>query len=150
LSGSTQWNNAVRSRLYFERAKGEDADPDERTLSRLKANYASAGQVIRARWRNGGFVAIEPPSGVERAAMTAKVERVFVGLLARTYAASIWTSPNSSARNYAPTVFAADPDREEIGKPAFEAAMHSLLRTERIRSEAYGRPSDPRYRLAPT
>ncbi|MBB4017604.1 hypothetical protein GGR16_002638 [Chelatococcus caeni] len=52
-SGSTAWNNAVRSRLYLTRP--EDGRGDERILSRKKANYAAAGDdtAIRLRWDGG-------------------------------------------------------------------------------------------------
>lgn len=149
LSGSTHWNNAVRSRLYFTRTIGDDADPDERELTRLKANYAGAGDVLRLRWQRGGFVALEAPSGVDRAALGAKADRVFRGLLATTHASGSWTCPNLSARNYAPSVFAKHPDREGLSKPALEAAMHRLMKAGTIKTETYGRPSEPRSRLAP-
>jgi RecA-family ATPase len=149
LSGSTHWNNAVRSRLYFVRTAGEDADPDERTLTRLKANYAGTGDVIRIRWNNGAFVALDPPSGIDRAAIGAKADRIFLAILASTYAAGSWTCPNLAARNYAPTVFAKHPEREGLSKTVFENAMQRLLKTDQIKIETYGRPSEPRKRLAP-
>src|SRR3954447_15789691 len=93
LSGSTHWNNAVRSRLYFTRTTGDDADPDERTLTRMKANYAGAGDVLRLRWQHGGFVALEEPTGIDRAALGAKADRVFKSMLTTTYAEGSWTSP---------------------------------------------------------
>jgi RecA-family ATPase len=148
LSGSTHWNNAVRSRLYLTRTTGDDADPDERELTRLKANYAGAGDVLRLRWQRGGFVALDEPSGVDRAALGAKVERVFRSLLAATYATGSWCSASPTARNYAPFVFAKHPERERLAKSHFETAMYRLLKDGRIRTETYGRPSEPRARLA--
>lgn len=41
-SGSTAWENAVRSRMYLERPK--DGLPEERIISRKKSNYASSGE----------------------------------------------------------------------------------------------------------
>lgn len=148
ISGSTHWNNAVRSRLYFTRTTGDDADPDERELTRLKANYAGAGDVLRLRWQSGGFVALEAPTGVDRAALGAKADRVFRSLLSATYAEGTWTSPNPASRNYAAAIFSKRPDREGLGKPAFEAAMHRLQRAGDVKTESYGRPSDPHTRLA--
>ena len=149
LSGSTHWNNAVRSRLYFVRATGDDADPDERTLTRMKANYAGPGDVIRVRWDRGAFFAIEPPSGIDRAALSVKAERVFLSLLTATYGEGSWVCPNPAARNFAPAMFARHPDREHLAKPHFEAAMHRLLKVGQLKTETYGRPSEPRTRLAP-
>jgi RecA-family ATPase len=148
-SGSTHWHNAVRSRLYFTRDTGDDADPDERNLERMKANYAASGAIIRARWTNGAFLELEPPAGIDRAASSAKADRLFVSLLQETYEAGTWTSPNLSARNYAPLIFAKHPNREGLGKHAFELAMHRLKRGGRIKTEKYGKPSDPRTRLCP-
>lgn len=150
LSGSTHWSNAVRSRLYLTRPKGnggDDTDPDERHVTRMKANYAGIGDVLRIKWQPCGFVPLDAPSGVERTALNAKADRVFLSLLAATYAEGTWTSPNPSARNYAPSQFSKRPDREGIGKPALEAAMHRLTKTGQIKIETYGRPSDPHSRF---
>jgi RecA-family ATPase len=150
LSGSTHWNNAVRSRLYFTRTTGEDADPDERTLTSLKANYAPGGGILRVRWTEGAFTALDPPTGIDRAAIGIKAERIFLSLLTESYAAGTWTCPNPSARNFAPAIFAKHPDREGIGKPAFDAAMHRLMKVGTVKTETYGRPSEPHTRLALT
>jgi hypothetical protein len=50
--GSTAWNNSVRSRWYLEPVKEE---PDRRTLTRKKSNYAPAGndQKIDLVWHEG-------------------------------------------------------------------------------------------------
>jgi RecA-family ATPase len=147
LSGSTHWNNAVRSRLYLERTKDEGADPEERTLSKLKANYAAAGQIIRVRWANGGFAVID--GGVERAEIEAKADRVFIKILASSYAAGNYTSLKPNSRSYAPHVFAKRPDCEGVGKAAFEGAMYRLLNAGRIKNERYGSPSRDQSRMAP-
>jgi len=150
LSGSTHWHNAVRSRLYLARTTGDDADPDERTLTRLKANYAGSGDILRLRWQRGGFVSLEEPSGIDKAALGAKADRVFRALLAATYAEGIWTSPNPSSRNYAPTVFAKRPDRDGIGKQAFDGAFHRLKHCGAVKIESYGPPSNEHTRLVLT
>lgn len=46
-SGSTAWNNAVRSRMYLTRP--EEGSSDERVLTRGKANYASSGDETAVR-----------------------------------------------------------------------------------------------------
>ncbi len=148
LSGSTHWNNAVRSRLYFTRETGEDADPDVRVLSRLKANYAGAGDSLRVRWAQGAFAALDAPGSLDRQIASSKADRLFLALLGSTYAAGTWVCPNPTARNYAPTVFAKHPERDGLGKPAFEGAMHRLIKVGTVVVETYGRPSEPRHRLA--
>jgi RecA-family ATPase len=58
MSGSTGWNNAVRSRLYFQTAKTSDGtEPDKnlRTLEGMKSNYGQAGGKIQFEMGKGPF-----------------------------------------------------------------------------------------------
>jgi len=118
-------------------------------LSRLKANYASIGQVIRVRWVDGGFIPIDTPGGIEHDEVKARADRVFLMLLSESYANGAWTCPSLAARNFAPSIFAKHPDRDGLGKPAFQAAMYRLLKAGEIKVETYGSPSSRRSRLAP-
>ncbi|HVO01645.1 MAG TPA: AAA family ATPase [Candidatus Cybelea sp.] len=69
-SGSTAWNNAVRSRLYLTRREpgrggakdGAAGDARARVLKTMKANYGAIGTTIALRWEKGVFVAEEPPA----------------------------------------------------------------------------------------
>jgi hypothetical protein len=64
-SGSTAWNNTVRSRLYLAQPKaedGEEVDPDIRVLTRKKSNYARAGETLTVRWTDGVLVRVEAAS----------------------------------------------------------------------------------------
>jgi RecA-family ATPase len=59
LSGSTAWNNSVRSRLYLRRDKdstGHEPDKAVRVLETMKANYGPMGSTIDLRWENHRFV----------------------------------------------------------------------------------------------
>jgi hypothetical protein len=62
-SGSGAWEAGVRSRLYLSRE--EDGPPDDRILTRGKANYASAGEDtgIRVNWSDGVFRAEDERAG---------------------------------------------------------------------------------------
>ena len=53
LSGSTAWNNSVRSRLYFTADK---TDEDLRLLKNMKANYGRKGAETKLRWHEGAFI----------------------------------------------------------------------------------------------
>ncbi len=56
-NGSVQWNNKVRSRLYFH----EDAHNDLQ-LEGMKANYSAKPKPIKLEWRRGVFVPVEAPA----------------------------------------------------------------------------------------
>lgn len=150
-SGSTGWSNGSRSRLYLFRPEDKDnpSDPDERVLTKKKANLSGIGDSIKMRWASGVLVATATPAGIDRMALNAHADRVFVELLRATYTMGVKVAPSQSANNYAPTVFAKHPDRDGLGKPDFAAAMHRLVRAGSVKVEPYGRPSELRSRLAP-
>jgi len=82
-SGSTAWNNSVRSRLYVERVfqDGYEADHNARKLSVKKANYGTTGDEIMMQWKDGVFEADKVETGLDKMAVNAKAERVFLKLL---------------------------------------------------------------------
>ena len=149
-SGSTGWNNAVRSRLYLVR-DGDDArragdldtaataDPDIRILRVMKANRSAIGDELRLRWREGVFEAADKPvagtTGRHAAAMKAEV--VFMHLLRLFASQGRTVSPNKST-SYAPAVFAKHPKREGITNRQFAAAMEALLAEGEIAVETTG------------
>lgn len=53
-SGSTAWNNSVRSRINFEQSEDSET-PDRRTMTLAKANRAKAGEIINMDWQDGYF-----------------------------------------------------------------------------------------------
>lgn len=153
ISGSTAWSNSVRSRLYLQKPKvdgDEEPDPDARVLRGMKANYGPTGGALKLRYDRGVFVPVGEPSGIERAALAAKAERVFVSLLDRLYREARWVSPNPAARNFAPRVFALHPNHEGLTERQLNAAMEALFARRAIRVEAYGPPSKNNTRLCLT
>jgi RecA-family ATPase len=65
LSGSTAWENSVRSRSYLSRE--EDSD-DVRILSRKKSNYSdiSGNNDIKLIWENGVLAIPSSPDALDR------------------------------------------------------------------------------------
>lgn len=58
-SGSTAWNNAVRSRFYLHRKKHHSGDPDKKgplMWKNMKSNYGPPAEPIEIVWDNGQFV----------------------------------------------------------------------------------------------
>lgn len=126
-SGSTAWNNAVRSRLYLE----HDEDSDLRTLSLPKANYSQKGQIVSFRWHNGAFARDQDIPSDLRAelAQTAKANSenaAFLRCLAAATEKKRAVSHNPGS-NYAPKIFAGMPESKSYTQKAFKEAMERLL-----------------------
>jgi len=149
LSGSTQWHNAVRARIYVKGVKpegGEQPDDDLREIEFKKNQYGRKAETIVVRYTNGLFLPV-PGTGalstIERAAADAKAEQTFLTLLDRLNRQDRNVSDKPNANNYAPTLFAAETEAKDAGikKPALEDAMRRLFQADKIRLEPYGAPS---------
>lgn len=143
-SGSTAWNNSVRSRLYLRRivtSDQDEPDPDARELEVMKANYGKKGLIIPLRWQAGFFVPDYQSEGaLDRMAATAKADRVFLKLLRECHDNGRRVNP-SGGQNYAPKVFAAHPNSEGVSKRAFMAAMEKALSEGKAGIDHEGPPS---------
>jgi RecA-family ATPase len=136
--GSTGWNAAVRSRLYFTTPKpddGEAPDHDARVLKRQKANYAARNDEIRVRWRNGVFV----PDQIESDGYRPPIDDVFLCLLDQRNAQGRPVSPKPRASTFAPKVFGAMPKGERHGytRSQFETALDRLFAAGRIKIDTF-------------
>lgn len=146
LSGSTAWNNSVRSRLYLER---DEVDNDVRILTTKKANYSHIGTEIRMRWQRGVFVREGTGGSAGASEGEGKVDALFLDLLRK--AVSQGQDLNtSSGRGYAPSVLASMPGAKGVKSRAFVASMQRLLDSGAISIVTVGPPSKLRKRLVPT
>jgi RecA-family ATPase len=153
MSGSTAWNNSVRSRLYLRRATlsgGDEPDPDLRILETKKANYGTTGGEIALRWLMGRFVPEKgtPASAFDRAATETRADSLFLELL-RAFADQGRHVSSKIGASFAPHLFAKDPRASGMSKRALEAAMQRLFAANRIRLETFGSPSRQVTRLVP-
>lgn len=132
-SGSTAWENQVRSRLYIETPADENGtvlDRDRRVLTRAKSNYAKNGETLEFRWHQWAFVresdlpAQYRKQIVEGVAAGAENE-AFMRCLAAATERKQAVSHNKGT-NYAPTIFAGMIEGKKFTKKQFEAAMHRL------------------------
>lgn len=148
-SGNTAWNNTVRSRLYFERAKAQDGselDPDVRTLTTKKANYGPAGEVLTVRWRDGVFVPLDGIDGLDAMARARKADDTFLRLVDLVNDRGVSVSANAGT-TYAPAVFVNYPEAGGVTKKELAASLHRLLSRREIKVEEFGSPSRRRTRL---
>ncbi|AVA21195.1 AAA family ATPase [Rhizobium sp. NXC24] len=145
-SGSTAWNNSVRSRLYLTRPEGKDADPDLRILKTMKANYGTTGGEIKLRWKDGVFVLDDGKPAAGSMLLAAKAERVFRDLLS-LFNRTGQNVSDVTGTNYAPAKMAKHPDAAGIGKKALADAMQRLLDSGDVRIVMEGPASRQRKRL---
>jgi RecA-family ATPase len=153
-SGTTAWNNSVRSRLYFSRPEDEEGEEeienDQRELTVMKANFAARGESVKIVYHDGVFVLPGSQPAHVREANTQKADEVFASLLATFHASGRPVSPSPSTI-YAPTLF----EKEAAAKAArikrndLAAAMSRLLDQGRIETVMEGPPSKRRPRLQP-
>jgi RecA-family ATPase len=147
-SGSSDWNNAVRSRLYFEQVKAEDGeapDEDARYLWRKKSNHARPGDRILLRWRDGVFELAPGVSAMDPGFLGSRererCDHVFLDLLKKCIAQRGYVSDARSSDKYAPDLFVKREDRAGFKRQDFERTMVRLFEAGRIRQSTYTTPS---------
>lgn len=142
MSGSTGWNNSVRSRLYLEPAIDEAGEPDPclRKLTVMKANYGPKGTSIALKWELGRFVLVGGDGSFERMATEARDDSLFLELLKSTKDQGRNVSPWGGQTN-APKVFASMPEANGTTLIRFKASMERLLRDGKIVAIDEGPPS---------
>jgi AAA domain len=113
-SGSTAWNNSVRSRLYLE-----VTSPETRVLRLVKANHGKVGEKIEMRWNDGVYVLDTGDDPVVESLIHSAVDKLFLELLA------VFTEQGQNVgivtgTSYAPAQMAKHPKAK--GYPAFSTA----------------------------
>jgi len=147
-SGTLHWNNASRSRLYFEKpkSKGEIAeDANLRELIVKKSNYGPENERIRLKWQNGLFVP-DTTLQVQLTAGQEAVQSAFLRCLDISFSQGRYVTHKRSAA-YAPVVFEAMPEAGGISRHGFAGVMEYLFSTGRIVSESFGPASKHATRL---
>jgi RecA-family ATPase len=144
LSGTTQWHNAVRARFYLKGIKAEadeQPDTDLRELVFKKNQFGPMSASIVLRYRNGLFLPEASISGLDKIAREAKADEIFLELLQRITKEGRNVGDKRNSPNYAPTMFAKEPEAKGIKmrKSDFEAAMLRLFKDNKICAEPYGR-----------
>lgn len=142
-SGSTAWNNSVRSRLYLTKDKD---DKDLRILTTMKANYGETGGTMRLRWRAGAFVLDDGKPTAATGLLHRRHDELFLTLLSNINRSGDRVASTKGV-NYAPTKMAEHPDAAGTSKKAFEESMKRLLATGAIKLIWEGPPSKKRQRL---
>jgi RecA-family ATPase len=154
LSGSTAWHNAFRFRHYLNSSKQPEEDDapknsNVRELEFKKNQYGPMSETVVLTYRDGLFLPVAAQSPLDKLAREAKVDELFISSLQRFADDGRNVGESLKAHNYAPRLFAAEPEakKERISEAEFGDAMRRLFAAKKIRVEQYGRPSKPYYRL---
>lgn len=134
VSGSTAWNNAVRSRLYLSRPNSDDpdADPDKRVLSTKKSNYGPALGNIELKYAGGIFVRTDDENYSSPAIRQMMAEKAFMACLDACTKAGRSVSHTKNTARYAPKVFRQMPECNGVGLGMLEKAMNALFSEGKI------------------
>lgn len=141
-SGSTAWNNSVRSRLYFTAGEKDD---DTRYLEHAKSNRSKKSAKIKVEWTKKGIFV---PTDIQSISKT-DVDALFMTILKKRMDLGLFVSPHHS-KTFAPTVFASDENSQGVGKDDFERAMLRLKEAKMIDFIDTGPPSKIRTHIVPT
>jgi RecA-family ATPase len=142
-SGSTAWNNSVRSRLYLTADKD---DADLRILTNKKANYGKTGGEIKLRWREGAFILDDGKPSAAAGLAASHDDALFRELLSAVNRSGQRVAPTKGV-NYAPAILMLRPAAKRTSKKSLEAAMHRLLAAGIIKVVMDGPPSKQRQKL---
>lgn len=146
LSGSTQWHNGVRSRLYLH------GDGDGLLQLELKkSQYGPPAEAITLQWRNGLFLPVASTTPYEQAAREQAVDHAFLAALRRLRTQKRNVSPNKGP-TYAPTQLEKCDECKTVkaSREELAAAMERLLKVGTIVSNFRGPPSHQRSYLEPS
>lgn len=165
FSGSTAWNNAVRSRWFFSRPTPAVGDLDEddetivdqRILRKGKSNYSRSGDEIALTWEKGVFhPTLSGGSPISANIMEQKLRerQLDVAFLAEldernAQARPVSHSPNSP-KSYAPKVFAKAKRFKDIKATGreIEQAMERLFNAgELLANELIGTNRKRRHKV---
>jgi RecA-family ATPase len=139
-SGSTGWNNAVRSRLYLTRSEDSTAGENVRILTTKKSNYGPLGAPIELRWQRGVFVRDVPDIGDPYGT----AEEVFLACLDQIACHGKYASAAKQSTNFAPKIFAQMPAAIKTSEKKLRTAMDALFHQQKIKIGVFTRPNRSR------
>jgi hypothetical protein len=137
------------SAYYLDRVKndgGDESDPDARRLSRMKANYARSGDVVKLRYDRGAFVGEYegevPLVAPELAARNLAAETAFIAGMGDLAGKGLRVNVHRGQANHAPKTLREKTDGcSGFSEDDLTAAKNRLIRANRIKSIDEGPPS---------
>jgi RecA-family ATPase len=110
FSGSTAWENRVRSRIHMKRDKDESGGETIK-LCRPKANYAATEAGVALEWHQGAYRCTDQrfetsAERLDRQCREREIDQAFLAALDKLIEQRRATSPSKQASNYAPKLMA--------------------------------------------
>jgi RecA-family ATPase len=131
---------------------GEQPDSDLREITFKKNNYGPISDSLLLRYRDGLFLPERGMSTLEAAAAAEETaDHLFLTLLKKFAEQGRNLSHKPQPANYAPRVFAAEPETKKLPRPklALEQAMNRLFREGKIHVQTYSRHGYERLAAGP-
>lgn len=128
-SGSTAWNNSVRSRLYLSKPEeNSGSDDGSRVLATKKSNYARAGDDLLIMFSDGRFVRdMGPGSGVFGSMRKDAARQAFMRCLRKLRAQGRRVTDAFNSPHYAPKVMAKMSEGKGFKPRELTDAMEELF-----------------------
>ena len=131
ISGSTAWNNSVRSRLYLTRPEGEK-NSNMRLLQMKKSNYGSTEPELRIMWQDGVFHPVDSTIGKNPADREMHDEAAYLHALMKLYERNQRPLIHKNQPTYAPKLMKGMQETKGISESRLEAAQNRLMDKEVI------------------
>ena len=140
FSGSTAWENRVRSRIHMKRDKDEDGSETIK-LCRPKANYAAREDGVALEWHNGAYRCTDHRfetygDRLDREMRERQIDQAFLDGLDKLTERRLATSPHKQAGSYAPKVMVQNGVANGFTEHELELAMRRLFKDDRIVADA--------------
>jgi RecA-family ATPase len=139
-SGSSAWENRVRSRCHLKRERAEDGTETIK-LGRPKANYADREEGVTLEWHRGAYRCTDQRfetygDRLERECRERECDQVFLDALDRLTEQHRTVSASPNAGNYAPKVMVQGGLANGAGSKELERSMARLFKEGRIIADA--------------
>lgn len=126
LSGSTAWNNSVRSRVYLTRPDGE-RNSNVRLLQMKKSNYGSMEHEVRIIWQDGVFQPVETTIGQNAEDRDLRDEAAYLFSLEKLLERGQRPLIHRNQASYGPKLMKTLPETKGVSQSRLEEAQSRLM-----------------------
>ncbi len=126
ISGSTAWNNSVRSRLYLTRPTDE-RNSNVRLLQMKKSNYGSSEPEIRIVWEKGAFSVVQSTVGQSTENRDMHDEAAYLSALKKLHERGQRPLIHKNQASYGPKLMKSMTEVKGLSMSRLENAQNRLM-----------------------